>query len=162
MARKNPGSDSRKTALQKPSGLCYLIGRLDHALSRRMRDCLAPIGLTTSQYTALSFLAAHGRMSNAQLAERSLTSPQAANEMVKMMESRGWIEKQPDESHGRIVQISVTGQGKDILRQCDAAILRLETAMLNGMPVEDCQALQNQLRSLLSELTTMMVNPTPI
>lgn len=154
--------NGRDTVQQKPSGICYLIGRLDHALSRRLRDCLSPIGLTVSQYTALSFLDAHGQMSNAQLAERSLTTPQAANEMVKTMESRGWIQKQPDQSHGRIVQITVTDLGKDVLRQCDAAVLRLETAMLRNMTAEERQAVQTQLRGLLNALTAMMVDPTPI
>lgn len=162
MASTKMEDESREAASPRPSGICYLIGRLDHALSRRMRDCLSPLGLTVSQYTALSFLAAHGRMSNAQLAERSLTSPQAANEMVKMMESRGWIEKTPDESHGRIVQITVTDQGKEMLRQCDAAVLRLETAMLAHMSDEDRQAVQKHLRALLNALTAIMVDPVPL
>lgn len=88
-------SQPKPRAAGKPTGIAYLIGRLDHVLSRRMRDSLLPLGLTVPQYTTLSFLSTQGQLSNAQLAERSLTSPQSANEMVKMMEGRGWIAREP-------------------------------------------------------------------
>ncbi|TAL78302.1 MAG: MarR family transcriptional regulator, partial [Burkholderiaceae bacterium] len=38
--------------MDKPSGVAYLIGRLDHMLSRRIRDSIAPMGITAKQYTA--------------------------------------------------------------------------------------------------------------
>ena len=78
-------------APDKPTGIAYLIGRIDHVLSRRLRDSLGLLGLTAAQYTALSVLDTQKQLSNAQLAERSMISPQSANEMVKAMEARGWI-----------------------------------------------------------------------
>lgn len=40
-----------------------------------------------------------------------MVSPQSANEMVKTVEARGWIELKPDPSHGRIIRISLTAAG---------------------------------------------------
>lgn len=155
--KKTSGRGKAKAV--KPLGIAYLIGRLDHALSRRMRDSLAPIGLTLSQYTALAFLDARGQMSNAQLAEFSLISPQSANEMVKMMETRGWIERQPDQSHGRIIQICVTETGKELLRKCDVEIARIETGMLADLSREEFAILQEGMRSSLRALTAMTAHP---
>lgn len=151
--KKTSGTSTAKAT--RPLGIAYLIGRLDHALSRRMRDSLAPIGFTLSQYTALAFLDTRGQMSNAQLAEFSLISPQSANEMVKMMEARGWIERQPDRSHGRIIQIRVTETGKELLRKCDAAVARIESSMLADLSNEEFAALQEGMRSSLRALTVM-------
>ncbi|TAL77546.1 MAG: MarR family transcriptional regulator, partial [Burkholderiaceae bacterium] len=90
----------KEQQVAKPSGTAYLIGRLDHMLSRRIRDSIAPMGITAKQYTALSVFRKFGQLSNAQLAERSMVSPQSANEMVKMMEQRGWIARESPSGHG--------------------------------------------------------------
>lgn len=135
-----------------PSGFCYLIGRLDHALTRRMLDVLAPLGLTVSQYTALSFLDAQEQISNAQLAERTLISPQSANEMVKQMNDKGWIERAPDPFHGRVVRLSVTVAGKALLQQAHAAVARLEIEMLSGFTAAQRKAIHGNLRQVLHTL----------
>lgn len=142
----------------KPTGVAYLIGRLDHALNRHLRDSLAPIGLTVTQYTALSVLAGHAQLSNAQLAERSLVSPQAANEMVKAMEARGWIERQPDPAHGRIIRIHVTALGQDLLARCDSAVAEVEDRMLADLDDGRRGALRGQLRALLHALSAMSLD----
>lgn len=138
-------------------GIAYLIGRLDHVLSRRIRDGVTPLGVTVNQYTALAMLAAQPHLSNAQLAERALVTPQAANEMVKMMEGKGWIEREPDPSHGRIIQIRVTQAGQDLLNHCDTAVAQIEDAMLAEMGINERRALYAQLRELLHGLSKMML-----
>lgn len=145
--------------LPRPAGMCYLIGRLDHALKRRLRDVLAPIGLTVSQYTVLSLLDSQVQLSNAQLAERSFTSPQAANEMVKAMEGKGWIAREADQNHGRIVHLRLTADGKEILLRADGAVARLESAMLSKLGNLERTHLQQHLRELLHTLSAIMVDP---
>jgi DNA-binding MarR family transcriptional regulator len=66
---------------------------------------------------------AHGSLSNAQLAVRTMISPQSANEMVKVMETKRWIERKPDPTHGRIIQIRLTEEGHAVLREGDAKVL---------------------------------------
>jgi DNA-binding MarR family transcriptional regulator len=143
----------------KPSGIAYLIGRLDHVLSRRLRDSVARYGLTAAQYTTLSVLAAQKQLSNAQLAERAMVSPQSANEMVKMMEAKGWIERNADASHGRIIQLRLAEPGIAILKECDAAVAQLESAMLADLAQEDRAALHGQLRVLLRAISAMSLEP---
>jgi len=144
--------NSSKPEAVAPVGVAYLIGRLDHALSRRMRDTLAPIGLTVSQYTALSFLA-RGSLSNAQLAERALISPQAANEMVKAMEGRGWLTREPDPRHGRIIRIGLTAEGQAMLAQGDRCAVEVEARMLSGHSPEQSRALREELKQVLRALS---------
>jgi DNA-binding MarR family transcriptional regulator len=138
---------------QKPSGLAYLVGRLDHVLNKRLRDSLAPFGLTVPQYTALSMFRAQGSLSNAQLAERTMVTPQSANEMVKVMEARGWIERNPDQTHGRIIQISLTDEGHAILRQGDAEVLKVELIMFPDLQDQERTQLRAQLRAAVRAIT---------
>lgn len=137
----------------KPLGLAYLVGRLDHVLNKRLRDCLAPFGLSVPQYTALSVFRAQGALSNAQLAVRTMISPQSANEMVKTMEAQGWIERKPDPSHGRIIQISLTEAGQAILRECDARVREVETIMFPDLKDEERARLHAQLRAAVRAMS---------
>ena len=151
MAKKN--NSAAPADASQPMGLAYLVGRLDHVLNKRLRDSLAPIGLTVPQYTALSMFRAQGSLSNAQLAERTMVTPQSANEMVKMMETRGWIERKPDPTHGRIIQISLTGDGNAILRECDAEVRMVELLMFPDMQDEERTRLRAQLRAAVRAIS---------
>jgi DNA-binding MarR family transcriptional regulator len=144
---------SPAVAPAKPMGLAYLVGRLDHILNQRLRDSLAPFGLSVPQYTALSVFRAHGSLSNAQLATRTMISPQSANEMVKQMEGKGWIERKPDPAHGRIIQISLTEAGETILRDCDACVLEVENIMFADLGKEERALLHGQLRAAVRALS---------
>lgn len=151
--------DASSQDKQRPSGICYLIGRLDHALNRRIRDALTPLGLSVAQYTALSFLESQSQISNAQLAERSLISPQSANEMIKLMEKKGWVERAPDPSHGRIVRLSLTAAGQSLLDQAHEQVARLESGMLTKLSATQRSALQQNLRQVLHTLSAIMIDP---
>ena len=137
----------------RPAGLAYLVGRLDHILNKRLRDCCAPAGLTVPQYTALSVFRAHGALSNAQLAVRTMMAPQSANEMVKSMEGKGWIERTPDPAHGRIIQIHLTEEGHAILRQCDPKVREVELQMFPDLGDDERALLHAQLKAAVRALS---------
>ena len=137
----------------KPMGLAYLVGRLDHVLNQRLRDAVAPAGLSVPQYTALSVFRAHGSLSNAQLATRTMISPQSANEMVKQMEAKGWIARTPDPAHGRIIQIGLTEAGQAVLAECDARVAEVERTMFPELDEAGRSLLQAQLRGAVRALS---------
>lgn len=137
----------------RPLGISYLVGRLDRALRRHITHAINPMGVTLGQYTALSVFNTRGQLSNAQLAERTMVSPQAANELTKVMEQKGWIERQPDPNHGRIIQISLTETGQALLAECDEAIAVLEAKMLEDLNEKERQVLQKQLLGLVRVLS---------
>lgn len=136
-------------------GIAYLVGRLDRSLQRHINHAIAPLGVTLGQYTALSVFNTRGRLSNAQLAERTMVSPQAANGLTKAMEHKGWIERQPDPNHGRIIHISLTGDGRAVLARCDREIAELERKMLEELSARERQALQKQLLGLVRVLAEL-------
>jgi DNA-binding MarR family transcriptional regulator len=136
----------------RPTGVAYMVGRLDRALRRLIRRVLEPMGMTVGQYVALSVFCSSGRLSNAKLAERIMVSPQAANELIKGMEKEGWIIRQPDPNHGRIINISLTTEGKQLLARCDKLISQLERQMLQGLSNKEIKTLHGNLRGALGNL----------
>ena len=136
----------------KPLGVAYMVGRLDRALNRQFRRALEPLGLTVGQYTALSVFCSSGRLSNAKLAERTMVSPQAANELIKGMEKSGWIVRKPDPNHGRIINISLTKEGMRLLVRCNKVIAALERKMLHGLSNKEIAALHGHLRGAVGVL----------
>ena len=152
-SKKRIAANAAASTTPKPTGLAYLVGRLDHVLNQRLRDSLAPAGLTVPQYTALSVFRAHGSLSNAQLATRTMISPQSANEMVKQMEAKGWIARTPDPAHGRIIQISLTAAGEAALAECDAKVAEVERAMFPELDEAGRVALLGQLRGAVRALS---------
>ncbi|MCP3726101.1 MarR family transcriptional regulator [Paraburkholderia sp. CNPSo 3272] len=135
-----------------PMRLSYLIGQLDRVVSRRLTEALARHGLTLPQYTALSVLRARGRSSNAQLAERSFITPQAANEVVKTMEANGWVMREADPMNRRVVLLSLTKAGNALLGECDAAADHVEGAMLDDMDTETAEKLHALLHACVRNL----------
>jgi DNA-binding MarR family transcriptional regulator len=138
---EEPAGRKRRPTLR----LAYVIGSLDRILRRRMTEALAPLGLTLAQFTALSVLDARGQASNAQLAERSLITPQSANEVMNAMAARGWITREPDPTHGRIVLLQLTDEGRDVLRQCEQVVRALEAQMLAGIEPDVASSVQGHL-----------------
>jgi DNA-binding MarR family transcriptional regulator len=135
-----------------PLGVAYMVGRLERALRQQFRKALEPMGLTLAQYTALSVFCSSGGLSNAKLAERTMVSPQAANELIKGMESSGLIVRKPDPNHGRIIQISLTKEGKRLLIRSNKVIAKIEREMLKTLNNKEITALHSQLRNAVGVL----------
>ncbi|MDR0242351.1 MAG: MarR family winged helix-turn-helix transcriptional regulator [Burkholderia sp.] len=147
---KNAAKNVARAAGDKPKArvsqrLTYAIGGLDRLLRRHMTDALAPLGITLAQYTALSVLEARGASSNAQLAERSFITPQSANEVMSVMASRGFVTREADPSHGRVILLTLTGEGAAMLRECEAVLRPLETRMLGDFSADDAVHVQRAL-----------------
>jgi DNA-binding MarR family transcriptional regulator len=132
--------------------LSYVVGRLDRALRRRLADVLRPHGLTVRQYTTLSVLSARAGLSNAQLARRSLMTPQSMNEVLAGLVAHGLVERRADETHGRIIRTRLTPAGASLLAACDRAVDALEDDLLAGLGAAERAGLQRALRGCLAAL----------
>lgn len=135
-----------------PARISYVVGQLDRLLKRRLIETLSGFGLTLPQFTALSVINASGAMTNAKLAERSFITPQSANEVVKTMEANGWVGRAGHPTHGRLIHLSLTDEGRHVLRECDAAVDALEASMLEGLTEMPVDMLRKALQLCVSNL----------
>jgi len=152
MNQKTANNTRHPASSHAPKGIAYLLGRLDHLLNRQLGKAVAPFDMTVAQYTALSVLRRHGQMSNAQLAERSMVSPQSANGIIKSMQHKGWVQRESATTHGRIINLCLTPAGCERLKQCDAAVAQVERSMLAELSEVEQATLHAHLRDMLRGL----------
>lgn len=137
-------------------GVAYLIGRLDRVLKQLIGEAVAPLGITVQQYTALSVIRARGRLSNAQLAKRSMITPQATSEVIKVLDQQGWIARQTDATNARIALISLTGAGAALLARCDGEVAKIEATLLDPLDMQSQLALRDTLKACLYALNARL------
>jgi DNA-binding MarR family transcriptional regulator len=128
--------------------LSYLVGRLDRIVRRDFVGALGDAGLTLAQYTALSVLAARPGLSNAQLARRSLVTPQAMNQALANLTDRGLITRRPHPTKGRVLSVELTPSGHDTLALLDRAVDEVEDRLLSPLTAIQRAQLLDSLRRL--------------
>jgi DNA-binding MarR family transcriptional regulator len=125
--------------------LSYLIGRLDRQLRRRLTAAVAPSGLTLPAYTALSVLRAQDGLSNARLARRSLVTPQSMSEVLARLVEQGYVRRQAEPGHGRVIRMELTKTGVRVLERCDRAVDEVEREMLRELDAGEAASLRDVL-----------------
>ena len=127
--------------------LSYVIGRLQRVLRRRLAAAIEPAGLTLPAYTALSVLRVQDGLSNAQLARRSLVTPQSMSEALAQLVDRGYVRRRADPEHGRIIRTELTKAGSRALERCDRAVDVVEREMLGELDADQVASLRSALIS---------------
>jgi DNA-binding MarR family transcriptional regulator len=125
--------------------ISYAVGRLERVLRRRIVAALEPEGLPLPAYTALSVLRAEDGLSNAQLARRSLVTPQSMNEVLNLLADRRYVRRRAAPGHGRVLRTELTPAGLRALERCDRAVDLVEREMLAGLDADE----ETFLRALL-------------
>ena len=126
--------------------LSYLIGRLDRVLRRQLSTAVEANGLTLPAYTALSVLRADDGLSNAQLARRSMVTPQSMSEVLAYLVNHGFVRRRAEPGHGRIVRTEITRAGTDALERCDEAVDEVERTMVANLGPDDGDVFRDLLR----------------
>jgi DNA-binding MarR family transcriptional regulator len=125
--------------------LSNVIGRLDRVLRRRLTAALEPTGLTLPAYTALSVLRTRDGLSNAQLARRSLVTPQSMSEVLALLVDGGYVRRRAEPGHGRIIRSEITKAGVQALERCDRAVDEIEREMLSELAPAEAASLRDVL-----------------
>jgi DNA-binding MarR family transcriptional regulator len=139
--------------------ISYVVGRLDRALRREIAALVAPHGLTVPQYTALSILRDRGGLSNAQLARRSYVTPQSMNEVIAKLERDGLVARSPAANHGRILEMTLTPAGREVLHRCEDAVTEMESRMLADLDDDDRAQLLKALKDCVHRLGAGLPDP---
>lgn len=126
--------------------ISYLVKWIERGLRVRLDAALAPMQISTQEYTALSVLSRRDGLSSAQLARRTLVSAQAMNQIVIGLEQRGLIVRKADADHNKIQRASLSALGRKMLAACDRASAPIEAELLSGLS----PAQVSQLRRALS------------
>ena len=146
---QNPGP----TRESRTPSLIYVVGRVHQGIRREMRTRLAEIGLSVQEYTTLSVLGARPGLSNAQLARRSLVTPQSMIEILGRLERRGLAVRQVDPRHARILRATLTAKGRELLEIADPAVAAVQEQMLADVPERDRKVVLEGMLSAMNRLS---------
>lgn len=132
--------------------LIYIVGRVDQGIRHEMRLRLAEWDLSVPEFTALSVLKRRPRLSNAQLARRSLVRPQSMNEILVKLEERGLVEREVDPAHARILRAVLTPAAEELLAAAEPAVKAIQDELFAEVPEAQQQAMIDGLRSAMTKL----------
>lgn len=138
-------SNESEVGESQPARLTYLVTRLQWALRGRLDEITQQFDLTPKQYTALSVLANRPGMSSATLARFTNVTPQASNEMVTVLERKGFLRRSADQNDARRLEMKLTRRGRNELTKCDELVDQLEAEVFDFLDAKQ----QANFRSML-------------
>ena len=129
-----------------PPHISYLVFRLERRIRACLDEALARHGVTTTEYMALSELRLRDAPSSADLARIAFVTPQAMNLVIRDLERRGLIRREPHPRGGRALVTRLTPKGLATLRRCDRSLDDIETVMLADVGDQDRKTMAETLR----------------
>lgn len=135
--------------------IIYLLSRLHYALRKKIDNKLAANKLTAVKYTVMSMLRGRKSLSSAEISRRYCVTPQSMNETIFALERSGWITKEENPENKRVLLVSLTPAGRDLLDRCDKIIDQIETEIFAGLDQADI----DQFRSTLQTVMTAAMTP---
>ena len=115
----------------------YLLRQAWHAFRTAMDGVLREQGLTGAQYAVLSVLARQPLLSGADLARACNTTPQAMTGVLATLERDGLVERAPHPTHGRILQVRLTAEGRRRLDGATPGVRALEGDVEAGFTADE-------------------------
>ena len=106
-----------------PKDLFTKLARTGLLLDALQRECLEPHGLVFAEYSVLRILQAEPqrRLAPSRLAERIVRTTGAVTKLVDRLEGAGLVERRPDDSDGRAVQVQLTAAGGRLAKAASRA-----------------------------------------
>ncbi|WP_414505326.1 MarR family winged helix-turn-helix transcriptional regulator [Streptomyces sp. NEAU-L66] len=135
------------------TSLLYLVKRTELAVRARLEELLKPAGITALQYTALTVLERHDGISAAQLARDSFVTAQSMADMVRALESRGLIRREPNPVNRRERLILLADAGRRLLAEYAEPARGLEERMVADLTAEEVDGFREALHRTWRSLT---------
>lgn len=150
---ENSAQTGATRELLRPRAIFFL-NQANHAVRSRFEAALSEVEMTAIQYTVLSVIGRHDGLSSAELSRRFFVTPQTMNELIAGLQRRNLIVRTADPANKRILRMSVTAEGRELLRQCDELADRIERDVFRNMSDEDYHMLARLTRQLAHDLRT--------
>jgi len=129
----------------------YLIKRAEIEITSRMSKALEMLGITPIQFTLLYFVKHDkGDLSSAQLSRRFLVTPQSMNELISVLQRKKLLRKAVDPSHKRILRISLTSKGNQLLTKCNKTLDTIEKELFEDVTNSEIEKIRDVIGKILA------------
>lgn len=140
-----------------PYRVSHIHHRVAHAFAEVLRTHCAergkPYVLTPPQWGMMAVLKTTAGQPIGAIGEKLGIDPAALTGTIKRLEQQGLIERVHDHEDRRVVNVSLTAEGQDILRSLEPEVAAFNERLL---PDDQRQALFEQLQHLLARISEVV------
>ena len=153
-ARSAPDDPAQEPRYHTSPSLLYAVKQVELAVRAHLDEILRSSSVTALQYTALTVLRRRDGLTSAQLARNSFVRTQSMADMVSSLERQGLIRRQRDPLDARRSLISLTDEGREVIRRYEVEVEALEKRMLSGLTqaqIRNMREALNKCRAALAD-----------
>jgi DNA-binding MarR family transcriptional regulator len=127
-----------------------------------MDVALAEFDLTPAQFLMLYRLRDHSELSGAALARDIGVRPQSIIGLIRPLENKGILQREPSPDHQRVLHMRLTSAGKKLLTDAIRVRGRIEAELLSDLEDKRVAALQDMLAGLWKRAESNALHPGSI
>lgn len=156
MTDEQKGSDLIQPGLPVGDAIDFLrlIWAVDHALQRRSKSMATALGITGPQRLAIRIIGRFPSIHARQLADILHLHPSSLTALLKRLDRRGLIQRQPDERDRRRWLLGLTRQGRALNRDTPGTIEAAVQRTLQASAQHDLGGARVVLSKLARELSS--------
>ena len=139
--------DKNYNSLKLENQLCFPLYVCSKEIIRRYTPFLEPLGLTYTQYIAMIVLWEEGEINVKEMGRKLFLDSGTLTPLLKKLETKGYIKREPSKNDGRSLIISITDEGEALKEQA-VNIPEMVCGCIN-LPPEKSAALNEILNELL-------------
>ncbi len=139
--------DNNYNSLKLENQLCFPLYVCSKEIIRRYTPFLEPLGLTYTQYIAMIVLWEEGEINVKEMGRKLFLDSGTLTPLLKKLETKGYIKREPSKNDGRSLIISITDEGEALKEQ--AVIIPEMVCGCINLPPEKSAALNEILNELL-------------
>lgn len=139
--------DKNYNSLKLENQLCFPLYVCSKEIIRRYTPFLEPLGLTYTQYIAMIVLWEEGEINVKEMGRKLFLDSGTLTPLLKKLETKGYIKREPSKNDGRSLIISITDEGEALKEQ--AVIIPEMVCGCINLPPEKSAALNEILNELL-------------
>jgi len=148
-----------RTKKEDSFGTVYLLKRAELAVRSCVEIALAPFRLTPTQFLVLVRLRHSKGLSSAELARAIGVRPQSIVDLIGPLERAGLIKRREAPEHRRILRISLSAAGEQLLARALPVANQLEKELLTDLTAPQLARLRAGLTKLLANAEAHETHP---
>ena len=126
----------------------HLIRRVYQVSTAIFAEECAALDLTPVQYAALVAIQSHPQIDATRLSQVIFFDRSTIGDVLDRMEAKGWIVRNPSPDDRRIKLVTLATAGRQILRQAEPAILRVQERLMKPLGAANGDTLTRLLAEL--------------
>lgn len=126
----------------------YMIKRAELAVRNCLEVALQQFDLTSNQYLMLLRLNYHGAQSSAQFARAVGVRPQSITDIIGPLERKGLIQRQENPENRRILLITLTTKGQQLMVRAGKVTIQLDRELLADLDAHEISVLRKALEKI--------------